>query len=126
MKFKPLEILTHIILILGVLLMVLPIWFSFATSTHDNVSIMTEGMKFFLGESFSQNYNEVLNEKGGWSEEVTAARMFVNSFIMALGIATLKVVISAMSAYALVYFRFKLAVRIFWLIFITLLVPLEV
>ena len=53
MKFKPLEILTHIILILGVLLMVLPIWFSFATSTHDNVSIMTEGMKFFLGESFT-------------------------------------------------------------------------
>ncbi len=126
MKFKPLEILTHIILILGVLLMVLPIWFSFATSTHDNVSIMTEGMKFFLGESVTYNYNEVVNEKGGWSEEVTAARMFVNSFIMALGIATLKVVISAMSAYALVYFRFKLAVPIFWLIFITLLVPLEV
>ena len=126
MKIKPLEILSHVILILGVLLMVLPIWFSFATSTHDNVSIMTEGMKFFLGENFSQNYNEVLNEKGGWSEEVTAARMFMNSFIMALGIATLKVVISAMSAYALVYFRFKLAVPIFWLIFITLLVPLEV
>ena len=49
MKIKPIEILSHIILILGVLLMVLPIWFSFATSTHDNVSIMTEGMKFFLG-----------------------------------------------------------------------------
>jgi sn-glycerol 3-phosphate transport system permease protein len=106
--------------------MVLPIWYSFATSTHENVAIMTEGMKFFLGESFSQNYNEVLNEKGGWSEEVTAAKMFINSFIMAFGIATLKVVISAMSAYALVYFRFKLAVPIFWLIFITLLVPLEV
>ncbi len=67
-------------------------------------------MKFLLGENFSQNYNEVLNEKGGWSEEVTAANMFINSFIMAFGIATLKVVISAMSAYALVYFRFKLAV----------------
>ena len=126
MKFKPVEILSHIVLILGVLLMVLPIWYSFATSTHENVAIMTEGMKFFLGESFSQNYNEVLNEKGGWSEEVTAAKMFINSFIMAFGIATLKVVISAMSAYALVYFRFKLAVPIFWLIFITLLVPLEV
>jgi sn-glycerol 3-phosphate transport system permease protein len=126
MKFKPIEILTHVILILGVLLMVLPIWFSFATSTHDNIEIMTGGMKFFLGEKFSQNYNEVLNEKGGWSEEVTAASMFINSFIMAFGIATLKVVISAMSAYALVYFRFKLAVPIFWLIFITLLVPLEV
>ena len=106
--------------------MVLPIWFSFATSTHDNIEIMTGGMKFLLGENFSQNYNEVLNEKGGWSEEVTAANMFINSFIMAFGIATLKVVISAMSAYALVYFRFKLAIPIFWLIFITLLVPLEV
>ena len=78
MKFKPTEILTHIILILGVLLMVLPIWFSFATSTHDNIEIMTGGMKFLLGENFSQNYNEVLNEKGGWSEEVTAANMFIN------------------------------------------------
>ena len=126
MKFKPIQILSHIILILGVLLMVLPIWFSFATSTHDNISILKEGMKFFLGENFEINYNEVLNEKGGWSEEVTATNMFINSFIMALGIATLKVVISAMSAYALVYFRFKLAVPIFWLIFITLLVPLEV
>ena len=126
MKFKPVQILSHIILILGVLLMVLPIWFSFATSTHDNISILKEGMKFFLGENFEINYNEVLNEKGGWSEEVTATNMFINSFIMALGIATLKVIISAMSAYALVYFRFKLAVPIFWLIFITLLVPLEV
>ena len=53
MKFKPVEILSHIVLILGVLLMVLPIWYSFATSTHENVAIMTEGMKFFLGESFS-------------------------------------------------------------------------
>ena len=126
MKIKPLQLLSHIILILGVLLMVLPIWFSFATSTHDNISIIKEGMQFFLGDSFSVNYNEVLNEKGGWSEEVTAFNMFINSFIMALGIASLKVVISAMSAYALVYFRFKLAVPIFWLIFITLLVPLEV
>ena len=126
MKIKPLQILSHIILILGVLLMIVPIWISFASSTHDTVTILTEGMKFNIGDYFSRNYNEVLNEKGGWSEEVTAAKMFINSFIMALGIATLKVVISAMSAYALVYYRFKLAVPIFWLIFITLLVPLEV
>ena len=126
MKIKPLQISAHIILLLGVLLMVVPIWISFASSTHDTVTILTEGMKFNIGEQFSRNYNEVLNEKGGWSEEVTAAKMFINSFIMALGIATLKVTISAMSAYALVYYRFKLAVPIFWLIFITLLVPLEV
>jgi sn-glycerol 3-phosphate transport system permease protein len=44
---------------------------------------------------------------------------------MAFGIASVKVIISAMSAYARVYFRFRLAVPLFWLIFITILVPLE-
>ena len=62
MKIKPLQIVAHIILIIGVLLMVLPIWISFASSTHENVSILTEGMRFTLGEQFSRNYNEVLNE----------------------------------------------------------------
>ena len=60
MKFKPVQILSHIILLLGVMLMVLPIWYSFATSTHENISIMTEGMKFFLGDYFDQNYIQSL------------------------------------------------------------------
>jgi sn-glycerol 3-phosphate transport system permease protein len=83
-------------------------------------------MKWTVGDQLSQNYNEVLNQKGGFSKEITATSMFINSFIMAFGIATVKVIISAMSAYAIVYFRFRLAVPLFWLIFITLLVPLEV
>ena len=45
MKIKPLQIIAHIILILGVLLMVVPIWISFASSSHDSVTILTEGMK---------------------------------------------------------------------------------
>ena len=49
MKIKPLQIVAHIILIIGVLLMVLPIWISFASSTHENVSILTEGMRFTFG-----------------------------------------------------------------------------
>ena len=64
MKIKPLQIIAHIILISGVLLMVVPIWISFASSTHDSVTILTEGMKFNLGDQLSRNYNEVLNEKG--------------------------------------------------------------
>jgi len=57
MKIKPLQISAHIILLLGVLLMVVPIWISFASSTHDTVTILTEGMKFNIGEHFSRNYN---------------------------------------------------------------------
>ncbi len=117
---------SHLILMIGVLLMIVPIWIAFASSTHENVAILTEGMKWGLGDQLKNNYNEVLNQKGGFTKEITATKMFVNSFIMALGIAILKVIISSMSAYAIVYFRFKFAIPLFWLIFITLLVPLEV
>ena len=116
----------HIVLIVGVLIMVVPIWIAFASSTHENITVLSEGMKWTIGDQLSKNYNEVLNQKGGFSKEITATSMFINSFIMAFGIATVKVIISAMSAYAIVYFRFRLAVPLFWLIFITLLVPLEV
>ena len=116
----------HIVLFVGVLIMVVPIWIAFASSTHENITVLSEGMKWTIGDQLSKNYNEVLNQKGGFSIEITATSMFINSFIMAFGIATVKVIISAMSAYAIVYFRFRLAVPLFWLIFITLLVPLEV
>jgi len=120
------QLVAHIVLLSGALVMVVPIWIAYASSTHPNVFIVTEGLQFIPGDQFWQNYNEVLNRKGGFSQEITALGMFVNSFIMALGIATLKVIISSMSAYAIVYFRFKFAAFLFWMIFITLLVPLEV
>ena len=120
------QFIAHIVLLSGAFLMVVPIWIAYASSTHPNVFIVTEGLQFIPGDQFWQNYNEVLNRKGGFSQEITALGMLVNSFIMALGIATLKVIISSMSAYAIVYFRFKLATFLFWMIFITLLVPLEV
>jgi len=91
----------HIVLFVGVLIMVVPIWIAFASSTHENITVLSEGMKWTIGDQLSKNYND-------------------------FGIATVKVIISAMSAYAIVYFRFRLAVPLFWLIFITLLVPLEV
>ena len=53
----------HTILFLGVLLMVVPIWIAFASSTHENVTILKEGMKWSLGDQLAKNYNEVLNQK---------------------------------------------------------------
>jgi len=119
------QYLTHFILILGVLLMIIPIWITFASSTHDNATILSKGMQWDLGNQFIENYDKVLNKKGGFSQEITATSMFINSFIMAFGIATLTVLTSLMSAYTIVYFRFKFAVPLFWIIFLTLLVPLE-
>ena len=112
-------------LISGLLLMIVPIWMIFASSTHTNSTIRSEGMQLFIGENFIDNYDKVLNIKGGFSQEITATSMLINSFIMAIGIATLTVVTSLMSAFAIVYFKFRLAIPFFWLIFITILVPLE-
>ena len=126
MNNKYSQIFSHVILFIGVLVMVIPIWIAFASSTHENVAVLTEGMKWSIGDQFLKNYSEVLNQTGGFSQEITATKMFINSFIMAIGIAAIKVIISSMSAFAIVYFRFKLATPLFWLIFITLLVPLEV
>jgi sn-glycerol 3-phosphate transport system permease protein len=119
------KIFSHLILISGILLMIVPIWMIFASSTHSNSTISSEGMQIFIGENFFENYDKVLNIRGGFYKEITASSMLINSFIMAIGIASLTVVISLMSAFAIVYFKFKLAVPFFWLIFITILVPLE-
>ena len=117
--------LNHLILITGLLIMIIPVWVIFASSTHTSLFINTNGLQFILGDSFIENYSKVLFKKSGFFQEITAIKMFINSFIMASGIATLSVATSLMAAYGLVYFRIRYASLFFWLIFITLLVPLE-
>jgi len=53
------QMFAHFILLLGVLLMVIPIWLAFTSSTHDNVTLITEGMQWYPGPLFIENYDEV-------------------------------------------------------------------
>ena len=117
--------ITHSVLIWGVLLMIIPLWLIFASSTHSNSIIYNEGMQWKVGGELINNYDRVLNKRGGFTKEITASKIFLNSFIMAFGIATLSVIVSMMAAYSLVYFKTKFSSFFFWAIFITLLVPLE-
>ena len=50
----------------------------------------------------------------------------LNSLIMALGVCVGKIAISIIAAYAVVYFRFPLRMFFFWMIFMTLMLPVEV
>ena len=117
--------ITHSVLVWGVLLMIIPLWLIFASSTNSNSIIYNEGMQWKVGGEFINNYDRVLNKTGGFTKEITASKIFLNSFIMAFGIATLSVIVSMMAAYSLVYFKTKFSSFFFWVIFITLLVPLE-
>ena len=124
LRYLPTTI-NHFILLIGLTLMIVPVWIIFASSTHTSLFINNNGLQFFLGDSFKENYSSVLFKKAGFFQEITALKMFFNSFVMAMGIAILSVVTSLMAAYGLVYFKIKYATFIFWLIFVTLLVPLE-
>lgn len=126
MKWNWHTISTHVILILGAIFMTFPVWVAFMTSTHAPETILREGLQFWPGGHFMETYNDVLFVEGGVMKKVTATQMTLNSLILGIGFAIGKVVISMLAAYAIVYFRFRLALPLFWVIFMTLLLPLEV
>lgn len=117
---------THAILIAGVLFMSLPVWVAFATSTHSPETILRNGLQLWPGGNFFETYYEVLFVEGGVMKSVLGTTMLKNSMILGVGFAVGKVIISMLAAYAIVYFRFRLAAPLFWVIFMTLLLPLEV
>ncbi len=117
---------THTILIIGSIFLTLPVWVAFASSTHTAETILRNGLQFWPGGHFFENYNQVLFVEGGVMKKVTALQMTGNSLMLGIGFSVGKVVISMLAAYAIVYFRFRLAVPLFWVIFMTLLLPLEV
>ena len=116
----------HLMLLIGVIFMSLPVWVAFSTSTHTAETILREGLQFWPGSNFIETYREVMFEEAGVMKSVLGITMLKNSLILGIGFAVGKVIISMLAAYAIVYFRFKLATPLFWIIFLTLLLPLEV
>ena len=57
------KIFSHLILISGLLLMIVPIWMIFASSTHSNSTIRSEGMQLFIGDNFVDNYDKSFKYK---------------------------------------------------------------
>jgi sn-glycerol 3-phosphate transport system permease protein len=116
----------HLILIAGSLLMMAPVVIAFLTSTHDPIEIHRNGLQFNWGDHFVETYSTVLFKSSGFTDKVNGTVMLMNSFILGLGFSIGKIVISMLAAYAIVYFRFRAATLFFWMIFTTLLLPLEV
>lgn len=116
----------HVVLLLGVFFMMGPLVVAFTTSSFDFVTIHREGMQLGWGDNFLETYKNVIYQEGGFTGEVTGLLMTQNSLILGIGFAVGKIVVSMLAAYAIVYFRFPLATFSFWVIFTTLLLPLEV
>ncbi len=120
-----LTFISHLVLVLGVAIVAFPVYVTFVASTQTADQVLAAPMSLLPGRHLVDNYLAVLTHGAG---EATAGvgRMMFNSLVSALVIAIGKIVISLLSAFAIVYFRFPLRTFFFWMIFVTLMLPVEV
>ena len=122
-----LDFITYLVLILGIIIIAFPIWVMFVGASHDGIRMLQVPIPLLPGDQFFQNLKETL--LGSGLEGTSTAPvwlMLLNSLAMALSISIGKIAISLLSAFAIVYFRFPFKMFFFWMIFITLMLPVEV
>jgi sn-glycerol 3-phosphate transport system permease protein len=120
-----LDLLSHLVLALGVAIVALPVYVTFIASTHTSEEVLNAPMSMLPGAHLVDNYRTVLVQ-GVDEASASVGRMMVNSLVSALVIACGKIAISLLSAFAIVYFRFRFRMTAFWMIFVTLMLPVEV
>ncbi len=114
-----LDFLTHALLVLSFVALLMPMWIVFVAATHDFHTVNQVPMPLLPGSHLLENLAAAW-ERGNFD------RVVVNSLVVALGVTGGKIVVAALSAFSIVYFRYRLRMVMFWLIFITLMLPLEV
>ena len=119
-------LLAHLALICGVAIMVLPVYLAFVASTHSGGDFLSGRVGLLPGPLLVENYRTVLLAGSSTSGIPPVGPMLLNSLVMALAIALGKIAISLLSAFAVTYFRFPFRVAAFWIIFVTLMLPVEV
>lgn len=119
--------LPHLVLWIGVFITAFPLWITFVASTLTPQDIAQAPMQLYPGGEFLKNYSEA------WSKGATgtylsppASTLLLNSLIVALVVTFGKIAVSLISAYAVVFFQFPGRMIFFWMIFITLMLPVEV
>ena len=120
-----LAFITHAVLWIGVAIVAFPVYVTFVASTLTAEQVLAAPMPLVPGGRFVENYVEVLLHGAG-NSSAPAWQMMVNSLVTALVIAFGKIAISLLSAFAIVYFRFPMRMFFFWMIFVTLMLPVEV
>jgi sn-glycerol 3-phosphate transport system permease protein len=121
-----LTVLTHLVLIVGVIVVVFPVYLAFIASTHGSGDFMRGLVPLLPGPHLIENYGKMLTEGISTAGAPPLWIMLMNSLIIAIIIAVGKIAISLLSAYAIVFFKFPFRMVAFWIIFITLMLPVEV
>ncbi len=124
---RPWDILAHVVLILGVVVVALPVYITFVASTHtaaeDRAVADADAARLARGREL---HDGLARGRQGAGSNAAVGRMMFVSLVTALIIAIGKIAISLLSAFAIVYFRFPFRMFCFWAIFVTLMLPVEV
>jgi sn-glycerol 3-phosphate transport system permease protein len=114
------------VLIVGAFIIAFPLYVAFVASTQSLEEVMSMPMSLLPGEHLLENYKQVLTAGSTKGSKAAVLDMLINSTIMALVVPVGKITISILSSFAIVYFRFPLRNFFFWMIFVTLMLPVEV
>ncbi|NEI71687.1 sn-glycerol-3-phosphate ABC transporter permease UgpE [Rhizobium lusitanum] len=120
------NLLGHLMLIVGIIVVAFPIYYTFVASTLTTADILRPPISLLPGNQFLSNYGDALFGGVERVVGVSLERMLWNTFVVAVVIAVGKIAISFLSAFAIVFFRFPLRMVFFWMIFVTLMLPVEV
>ncbi|MGE5339217.1 MAG: sn-glycerol-3-phosphate ABC transporter permease UgpE [Gemmatimonadota bacterium] len=123
---RALDFLAYAILSLGVIVIALPVYVTFVASTQTLDQIVKVPMSLVPGHELIANYEAALTSGSGRTAAAPVEHMMLVSLVVALIVPAGKIVISLLSAFAFVYFRFRGRMFFFWMIFITLMLPVEV
>ncbi len=110
---------THAILLFGLVIILVPIWLAFVAATQTLQTVNSAPVEFWPGDQLW------INLKEAWAQSDFGPKFF-NTLIVAIGVVIGKVTLACITAFALVFFNFRGRMLIFWMIFITLMLPLEV
>lgn len=121
-----LTVLSHAVMILGVMVVAFPLYLALVASTHTAADIGQAPMPLLPGGEMWANYKAALFGSGKLGSNTNVVHMMWVSFVTAIIITVGKIAISLLSAFAIVYFRFPFKMLCFWAIFLTLMLPVEV
>ncbi len=123
-----LDVVSHLVLGLGVLVIAFPVYVTLVASTQTSQEIVQAPMSLLPGGNMLETYRVALvgGETSYGAKVAPVGRMMWVSLVSALVITIGKIAISLLSAFAFVYFRFPGRSLCFWLVFVTLMLPVEV
>ena len=114
-----LNAVTQVVLLVMLFVILVPFWMVFAAASHDFVTVNRVPMPLWPGGHLYENLSEVWI-KGNFGTALT------NSLISSVLVTVGKVFLASITAFSIVFFRYRARMFVFWAIFITLMLPLEV